>query len=61
MNDRGFIPTVTGSHEEGGTLVLETLDNREETDLVSTGDGLKRRGDMMTEEQKEVLALHEKQ
>jgi hypothetical protein len=59
-----FLPTVTGHYEEGGTLILETLDSRDETDLVTSpkdGTNLQRKGDLVTEEQREILSLHEKQ
>ena len=51
----GFIPTVTGHREEGGHLILETLDSRPETDLYT--DPLERVGDTKTEEQQEKLRL----
>lgn len=57
--ERGFMPTVTGHRHEGDELILETLDPRPETDLYTSP--LERVGDTKTEEQKEVLALHEKQ
>ena len=40
--------------------LMETLDSREATDLIGQpGEPLARRGDLMTEEQQEALALHE--
>jgi|APHM01.1.fsa_nt_gi hypothetical protein len=53
----GFVPTIENITEEQGVLVLETIDGRSETDLVSTRTGLVRRADMMTEHQEDISAL----
>jgi len=59
--ENGFIPTVTSVSWQGETLVMETLDSREETDLVGLpGEPLQRVGDTVSEEQKEVLGLYER-
>lgn len=56
----GFMPTVTGSEQRGDALILETLDPRPETDLVSIdGEPLGRVAETLTEEQQEKLALRE--
>lgn len=55
--ETGFIPTVTGHREQGGELILETLDPRAETDLYT--NPLERVGDTKTEEQQEKLRLWE--
>jgi hypothetical protein len=56
-----MMPTIEGHHYEGGQLVLETIDAREDTNLISTEDGLVRCGETLTEEQQEKLALRERQ
>lgn len=56
-----MMPTIEGHHYEGGQLVLETIDESESSNLVSTDDGLVRYGETLTEEQREKLALREKQ
>lgn len=59
--ENGFVPTVTSVSWQGDTLVMETLDSREETDLVGLpGEPLQRKGDTVSEEQKEVLGLYER-
>jgi len=59
--ENGFVPTVVGHTFEGSTLYLETLDPRTETDLVSLDDEpINRVANMATDEQKEVLALYER-
>jgi hypothetical protein len=61
FESRGFIPTIESHSYQGDTLVLHTTDEREETDLVSEkGEPLERKGDLATEEQKEVLSLYER-
>jgi hypothetical protein len=52
------MPTVTGHREQGGELILETLDPDPQTDLYT--DPLERVGDTKTDEQKEKLALWER-
>jgi hypothetical protein len=57
----GFVPTVTEVSYEGDTLVLETLDPRDETDLIGEpGKDLQRQGDLVTDEQQDQLALYER-
>lgn len=56
-----MLPTIEGHHYEGGQLVLETIDSREDTNLISTDEGLVRYGETLTEEQQEKLALRERQ
>jgi len=59
--ERGFVPTVENVKREGNALVMETIDSREETDLVSLpGEPIKRKGDLVTDEQQEQLALWER-
>jgi hypothetical protein len=59
--ETGFVPTVTGHKQQGSALILETLDERQETDLISLPDEpLQRVGDLVTDEQSEVLALYER-
>jgi len=59
--ENGFVPTVESVSWQGDTLVMETIDDREETDLVGEpGEPLKRRGDLVTDEQQEQLALYER-
>jgi hypothetical protein len=53
----GFVPTIENVTEEQGVLVLETIDERAKTDLVSTQEGLVRRADFMTEHQEEMSTL----
>lgn len=53
-------PTVTNHSYEGDTLVLETLDPRPETNLVSTDDGLVRAGELVSDEQQEQLGLYQR-
>lgn len=58
----GFLPTVDGHHYDGNSLVLETIDAQEETNLVSVDQHspectLVRKADMMTEEEQEKMAL----
>jgi hypothetical protein len=56
----GFIPTVENIRTEDGTLVLETIDPNQETNLVSTDrSGLKMKGDLLTEQQEEMRFLEE--
>lgn len=56
----GFIPTVCDHEWDGNTLILETTDNRQETDLALTDDGIERVGDTKDEESQEKLALWER-
>jgi len=58
---RGFIPTVENVSEEGDTLVFETIDPRQETNLVQTDDGpyLKRKAEFMTDQQERTRELEE--
>lgn len=59
--ENGFVPTVTNHSWNGDTIVYETLDPREETDLVGVPDEpLQRVADIATDEQQEVLALYER-
>lgn len=59
--ENGFVPTVENVSWEGDSLVMETIDGREETDLVGLPDEpLQRRGDLVTDEQQEQLALYER-
>jgi hypothetical protein len=59
--EEGYVPTVDSHSYDGGTLVLHTIDSRQETDLVSqTGEPLARVGELVSEEQQEVLALYER-
>lgn len=58
--ENGFIPTVKSTKWEGETLLMETIDSRQETDLIGKpGEPLKRAGEYLTEEQKEKLAIQE--
>lgn len=53
-----FPPTVTDHTDEGTHLVLHTADHREETDLiVEDGYELARAGDLLSEEQQEIVRL----
>lgn len=54
-----MLPTIDGHHYENGQLVLETIDESESSNLVSTEDGLVRYGETLTEEQQEKLRLRE--
>jgi len=57
----GFVPTVSDVSYQGDTLVLETIDPRPESDLIGEPDEpLQRRGDLVTDEQNEQLALYER-
>lgn len=58
----GFIPTVTSVERvDVNTIKMETLDPRPETDLIGLpGEELQRAGDVLSEEQQEQLALHER-
>jgi hypothetical protein len=59
--ENGFIPTVENARQDGATLVLETIDSREETDLISRpGETISRRGDLLAEEQQDQLAQYER-
>lgn len=58
-NVDGFVPTVTDHSNEGGQLVLHTLDGRRETDILVTEDGPVRRAQALTDEQQEKLELRE--
>lgn len=59
--ENGFIPTVENVQFRGNTLLMETIDPRPETNLVGReGEPLQRAGDLVTEEQQEVLALYDK-
>lgn len=59
--ENGFIPTVEDHTISGDTIILETIDPRESTNLVSVSDeDLTRVGDNLTEEQKEIMAMHER-
>jgi len=59
--ESGFMPTVSDVSYQGDTLVLETIDPRPETDLIGEPDEpLQRRGDLVTDEQTEQLALYER-
>lgn len=59
--ETGFVPTVTDHSREGDTLVLHTLDSREATNLVSSeGEPITRKGDLVSDEQQEQLALYER-
>lgn len=59
--ERGFVPTVENVTREGDALVMETIDPREETDLVGLpGEPLQRKGDLVSDEQQEQLALWER-
>jgi hypothetical protein len=53
----GFIPTIENVRHEEGTLVLETIDPREKTNIVSTDEGLKRKAHFLTDEQKTAEKL----
>jgi hypothetical protein len=54
----GFVPTVENIRKEQGTLVLETIDRNQETNLISTdGSGLKMKGELLTEQQEETIFL----
>ncbi len=44
--ENGFMPTVTGYSTKGDVLELVTLDPSEESNLISTTDGLKRKRDL---------------
>jgi hypothetical protein len=58
--NESFVPTVTGHGETlRGRTVLETLDPREERDIVLTDDGPVRRTEILSEEQQEQIALQE--
>lgn len=57
--ERGFIPTVETVKKEDGTLVFETIDPREETNIVSTTNGLKRKANFMTDQQERTRELEE--
>ena len=59
--ENGFIPTVERVRWHGDTLVMETIDPREESDIIGEpGEPLKRRGELVTEEQQEQLAIYER-
>ena len=56
--DGNFVPTVTQHGKTlRGRVVLETLDPREERDIVLTDDGPVRRTEILSEEQQEQIAL----
>jgi hypothetical protein len=57
--ETGFIPTVETVKREGSSLVFETIDPREETNIVSTEEGLKRKAEFMTEQQERTRELEE--
>jgi hypothetical protein len=59
--ENGFVPTVCNVSMYENTLVMETIDSREETDLIGEpGEPLQRRGDLITDEQEEQLARYER-
>jgi hypothetical protein len=55
----GFVPTVERVKREGGRLVFQTTDASVETDIVSTDDGLKRKADFMSPQQRRTRELEE--
>lgn len=60
-NQNGFIPTVCGHDEDYGDLVLATIDERPETNLIQVEGQLVRAADVdLTEEQQEQLARYER-
>jgi len=57
----GYVPTVDSHSFDGKSLILHTIDSRQETDIVSReGEPLKRVGDLVSDEQQEVLSLYER-
>ena len=59
--ESGFIPTVENVRDAGDRRVYETIDGREETDLIGEpGEPLKRRADLISDEQQEHLAQEER-
>lgn len=57
-SDFPFRATVTNTRWEGDTFVMETLDPSDDTDLIGEpGEPLRRRRDLATEEQQEVLDM----
>jgi len=56
-----FIPTINDVTEYGDMTIMQTIDPRPETNLVSReGEPLQRAGDLVTDEQKDVLNLYER-
>jgi len=59
--ENGFVPTVERVRRYGYTLVMETIDGREESDIIGEpGEPLKRQAELVTEEQQEQLAIYER-
>ena len=57
----GFVPTVERVRKYGDTLVMETIDGREESDIIGEpGEPLKRQAELVTEEQQAQLAIYER-
>lgn len=55
--ETGYVPTIVGTtfDDNGELMEMETLDPREESNIVSTEDGLVRKWDTLSEEQKDGI------
>lgn len=55
-----FMPTVSGHTDHGSHIELETIDDDPMSNIIiEEGYEPARKGDLLTEEQKEKLARHE--